>query len=55
MAEFAPLYRDFRVGDVRHSLADIGKANRLLGYDPTHSIGDGLSEAMEWYSDHLSR
>ena len=28
-----PVYRDFRAGDVRHSLADIGKANRLLGYD----------------------
>ena len=51
---FAPIYRDFRPGDVRHSLADIGKANRLLGYDPTHAVGDGLSEAMEWYLDHLS-
>ncbi len=30
-----PMYRDFRAGDVRHSLADIGKAQRLLGYAPT--------------------
>lgn len=49
MAGFAPVYRDFRAADVRHSLADIGKAQRLLGYEPTHVIGAGLSEAMEWY------
>ena len=50
----APIYRDFRAGDVRHSLADISKAHRLLGYEPTHVIGDGLSQAMEWYLGHLS-
>lgn len=54
VAGSTPLHRDFRAGDVRHSLADIGKANRLLGYEPTHVIGDGLSEAMEWYLGHLS-
>lgn len=45
----APTYRDFRAGDVRHSQADIGKANRLLGYAPSHSIVEGISEAMPWY------
>ncbi|MEY8875875.1 MAG: SDR family oxidoreductase [Leptothrix sp. (in: b-proteobacteria)] len=45
----APLYRDFRAGDVRHSLADIGKAQRLLGYAPTHSAPQGLAEAIAWY------
>jgi UDP-N-acetylglucosamine 4-epimerase len=54
MAKFKPIYRDFQAGDVRHSLADIGKANRSLGYEPTHAIGKGLSEAMEWYLSHLS-
>ena len=54
LAEFAPIYRDFRAADVRHSLADIGKAQSLLGYEPTHTVGPGLSEAMEWYSAHLS-
>jgi UDP-N-acetylglucosamine 4-epimerase len=53
LAAFTPIYRDFRPGDVRHSLADIGKAKRLLGYEPTHVIGDGLSEAMTWYCGHL--
>ena len=54
VAGFMPIYRDFRAGDVRHSLADISKANQLLGYEPTHTINEGLSEAMEWYLDHLS-
>lgn len=54
IADLKPVHRDFRTGDVRHSLADITKAGRLLGYEPTHGIGDGLSEAMEWYVHHLS-
>ena len=44
-----PVYRDFRAGDVRHSLADISKAATLLGYQPTHRIGEGLKVAMGWY------
>ena len=47
-------YRDFRAGDVRHSLADISKARNLLGYEPTHRIHEGLAEAMDWYVDDLS-
>lgn len=54
LAESKPVYRDFRAGDVRHSLADIGKARRLLGYEPTHAVSDGLAEAMEWYLARLS-
>ena len=45
----SPLYRDFRPGDVRHSQADIGKAQRLLGYQPTHDIQQGIHAAMPWY------
>ncbi len=44
-----PIYRDFRAGDVRHSLADIGKARHLIGYDPKYSIAAGLDEASAWY------
>lgn len=44
-----PQYRDFRAGDVRHSQADIGKAQRLLGYAPTHRVDQGIAEAMPWY------
>jgi UDP-N-acetylglucosamine 4-epimerase len=49
-----PSYRDFRAGDVRHSQADIGKAQRLLGYAPSHRIDEGLDEAMDWYVESLS-
>ena len=52
---FKPSYRDFRPGDVRHSLADIGKAKELLGYEPSHRIGEGLVEAMNWYVKDLNR
>ena len=44
-----PIYRDFREGDVRHSLADIGKAKTLLGFKPQYQVSDGLQEAMAWY------
>ena len=44
-----PTYRDFRAGDVRHSLADIGKARELIGYTPEFSIAEGLDKAAQWY------
>jgi UDP-N-acetylglucosamine 4-epimerase len=44
-----PAFRDFRAGDVRHSLADISKAIHLLGYAPSQRIGQGLALAMPWY------
>jgi UDP-N-acetylglucosamine 4-epimerase len=43
------VYRDFRAGDVRHSLADISKARALLGYAPSHRIQQGVVAAMDWY------
>lgn len=46
---FEPTYRDFRAGDVRHSLADMSKAQQLLGYQATHRIGEGLVTTMPWY------
>jgi len=47
-----PSYRDFRAGDVRHSLADISKARTLLGYEPSHRIRQGLAEAIDWYANN---
>lgn len=49
-----PIYRNFREGDVRHSLADISKCKNRIGYQPTHPIADGLKEAMDWYVCFLS-
>jgi UDP-N-acetylglucosamine/UDP-N-acetylgalactosamine 4-epimerase len=48
----APEFSDFRMGDVRHSLADINKAQRLLGYRPTHDVGAGMIETVSWYVRH---
>lgn len=53
LQDHRPLYADFRAGDVRHSQADIAKANRLLGYQPTHRLEDGLRAALDWYVGHL--
>jgi Nucleoside-diphosphate-sugar epimerases len=47
-------YRDFRAGDVRHSLADISKARNLLGYAPQYDVRTGLCRAAEWYAANLS-
>jgi UDP-N-acetylglucosamine 4-epimerase len=48
-----PVYRDFRPGDVKHSQADISKAKRLLGYDPTHTVEQGLDTALAWYKGNV--
>jgi UDP-N-acetylglucosamine 4-epimerase len=50
-----PRFVDFRAGDVRHSQADISKASALLGFEPTHRIGEGMKQAMAWYVDNLTR
>jgi UDP-N-acetylglucosamine 4-epimerase len=47
-----PIYRDFRDGDVRHSQADIQKAQSQLAYQPSHHISKGIAEAMSWYITH---
>ncbi len=47
-----PVYRDFRAGDVRHSLADISKSEQLLGYSPEYSVSTGLDEAAKWYLEN---
>ena len=53
LSGYRPTYADFRVGDVRHSEADISKAQRLLGYEPSHTVDEGLSEALDWYRLNL--
>lgn len=47
------VYGNFRPGDVRHSQADIAKANDQLGYKPMHDIIEGLEVAMPWYTQFL--
>ena len=42
-------YREPRVGDVRHSLADIARARELLGYEPRVGLEEGLRKTIEWW------
>ncbi len=49
LPEQSPQYQDFRAGDVRHSLADISKAQHRLGYAPGLKVRAGLDLALEWY------
>lgn len=53
LKDYKPSYRDFRAGDVRHSLADVSKAAKLLGYVPGHRIDEGLQASLAWYIDHV--
>ncbi|MDB3881705.1 SDR family oxidoreductase [Gammaproteobacteria bacterium] len=41
--------KDFRQGDIRHSIASIQKAKEIMGYNPTHSVLDGIEKSMAWY------
>ena len=47
-----PIYRNFRAGDVRHSQANITKAQKLLEYQPKYKISEGMDKAMDWYVSH---
>ncbi|HOW70379.1 MAG TPA: SDR family oxidoreductase [Phycisphaerae bacterium] len=48
-----PDYVDTRPGDVKHSLADITLAGRILGYKPVVDFEEGLRRAIEWYKNNL--
>ena len=50
-----PIYCDFRVGDVRHSQADISKAVKNLGYKPQSRVLEGIEQAMPWYKSFLAQ
>lgn len=50
--ESLPEYKEERKGDVKHSLADIKKAQQLIGYDPEYSVLKGLEIATEWYKNN---
>lgn len=49
IAEVEVIYGPNRVGDIPHSLANVDKAKRLMGYNPKFSMRDGLREAIAWY------
>lgn len=47
--ELSPVFGPERQGDVKHSLADVSKAARLLGYKPAVTVKDGLAKTFQWY------
>ena len=47
--DIEPDHTDRRQGDVRHSLADISKANKIIGYNPSFTLEEGLEQTIEWY------
>ena len=49
IAALEPVYCEFRAGDVRHSQADITRACQLLGYEPSHTVAQGLAVTSEWF------
>ena len=51
--DIEPIFGPDRKGDIKHSNADISKARRLLGYDPSWSFARGIQVAIEWYRENL--
>lgn len=51
--DIEPNFGPDRVGDIKHSNADISKAKKLLGYDPEYSFADGIKLAIDWYKENL--
>jgi len=50
-----PDFQPFRPGDIRHSLADVSKARRLLGYEVVQSVREGLVETVPWYVEEARK
>jgi UDP-N-acetylglucosamine/UDP-N-acetylgalactosamine 4-epimerase len=53
-SDLQPVFGPERIGDVKHSLADISKAKKLLGYDPVVSVEEGLAKTFQWYQKNKS-
>jgi UDP-N-acetylglucosamine 4-epimerase len=47
-----PIYGPERTGDVKHSMADISKAQKLLGYSVKVPVEEGLQKTFRWYKEH---
>jgi nucleoside-diphosphate-sugar epimerase len=47
------VYGQIRAGDVRHSLADISLAKKMIGYEPLVYFDEGLERAIDWYTANL--
>lgn len=50
-----PRYTEARKGDIKHSLADISRAQQALGFEPELTFEQGIERAIDWYAAHLGR
>ncbi len=53
-SDIVPKYHPARVGDIRHSLADVSAARKNLGFSPKTSLDEGLRAASDWYRKYLA-
>jgi nucleoside-diphosphate-sugar epimerase len=53
--DLTPEHRAERAGDVKHSLADLSLAKRLIGYEPIVSFADGLAATVDWYREQFDK
>lgn len=51
--DIAPHYGPDRAGDIKHSNADISKAEQLLNYHPEYDFATGIALAIDWYKENL--
>ncbi|MEH7495086.1 NAD-dependent epimerase/dehydratase family protein, partial [Neobacillus niacini] len=51
--DIQPIFGPARIGDIKHSNADISKAQEMLGYEPVWSFEQGIEAAIEWYKNNL--
>jgi UDP-N-acetylglucosamine 4-epimerase len=54
-SQLQPVHVGDRIGDVKHSLADITRARTLLGYEPLVSVSEGLRRTFRWYATESSK
>lgn len=52
-SQLEPQFSEERRGDIKHSNADISKAQRLLGYNPAYDFARGIKLAIDWYKENL--
>jgi nucleoside-diphosphate-sugar epimerase len=53
--QLSAIHEPPRVGDIKHSLADIERAKSELGYVPSVGFEQGLNQTVEWYRTYLER
>lgn len=48
-----PIFESARQGDIRHSMADIGRARKIMGFEPAYTFRQGLELTVDWYRKNL--